>query len=100
MTTPQFFTDQCVGGQGRQGGGLARDIMSPSTGERLATVHDASLKDLDDAVSAAKAAQRAWFKAGPGARADALRKMAGRGCGLAPMTRVRMFTPEGIFVLQ
>ena len=27
MTTPQFFTDQCVGGQGRQGGGLARDIM-------------------------------------------------------------------------
>ena len=78
MTTPQFFTDQCVGGQGRQGGGLARDIMSPSTGERLATVHDASLKDLDDAVSAAKAAQRAWFKAGPGARADALRKMAVR----------------------
>tara|TARA_B110000503_G_scaffold140165_1_gene230348 strand:- start:10095 stop:11537 length:1443 start_codon:yes stop_codon:yes gene_type:complete len=78
MTIPQFFTDQCVGGQGRQGGGLARDIMSPSTGERLATVHDASLQDLDDAVSAAKAAQRGWFKAGPGARADALRKMAVR----------------------
>lgn len=77
-TMPEFPTQQCIGGRAVTGAGDAREVRSPSSGELLAVVHDASAADLDAAVDAAQAAQRAWFKAGPGVRMAALRAMAAR----------------------
>ena len=76
MKLPQFVTDQFLAGKFRTGAGVARNIYSPSTGQLLAVINDASSTDLDEAVQGAKSVQREWFLAGPGYRASALRKMA------------------------
>jgi betaine-aldehyde dehydrogenase len=76
MKLPQFVTDQFLAGHFRKGAGVAREIYSPSTGQLLALVNDASPMDLDEAVRGAKAVQREWFLAGPGYRSATLRTMA------------------------
>ncbi|MDW3204395.1 MAG: aldehyde dehydrogenase family protein [Alphaproteobacteria bacterium] len=75
---PVVRTELFVGGVWRQGAGRERDIRSPSDGTVLATIRDADLSDLSSAVDAAKAAQSAWRRAGPGARGAALRQAAAR----------------------
>lgn len=75
---PKFPVEQFVGGEWRKGGGADRPVSSPSDGRLLAVVPDADADDLGAAVDAAAQAQRAWHRAGPGARAGALRQAAQR----------------------
>lgn len=55
-----------------------RDVRDPATGAALAQVAEAGADDLDRAVRAAKAAQRAWARTAPLARATALHAAAAR----------------------
>ncbi len=50
-------------------------VSNPSSGESLASVPLASREDVNRAAAAAKAAAKAWWMAGPMARAGALRKL-------------------------
>ena len=67
-----------VAGTFRAGGGAPRPVHCPSDGRLLAQVGDAVASDLDDAVAAAAAAQRAWADMGPVARGMALKAAAAR----------------------
>lgn len=69
---------QFVAGQWRTGGGGARDVISPSSGDRLAVVNDASIQDLNEAVAAAAKAQRAWADLGPVLRGKRLKEAVAR----------------------
>ncbi len=53
-----------------------RPVVSPATGETLATVADASPADLDRAVEAARAAQADWAARPAEERAGVLRRAA------------------------
>jgi betaine-aldehyde dehydrogenase len=48
------------------------EIFDPSTGQRLGEVPASTAKDADAAVTAARAAQKAWAKTPPSARSHAL----------------------------
>src|SRR5262245_129616 len=55
-----------------------RDILNPATLEKLATVSDCSAEDVDAAVSAARAAQYAWWKTPGVEKAKLLREVGAR----------------------
>ena len=52
------------------------EVFDPSTGERLGEVASSSAKDVDAAVTSARAAQKAWAAATPAERSQALFKIA------------------------
>ncbi|MHC1772538.1 MAG: aldehyde dehydrogenase family protein [Flexilinea sp.] len=69
----QLFID----GQWRDASdGAAIKTYNPATGELLAEIADASNKDMDDAVKAAREAFKTWGKTTPVERADILNKIA------------------------
>jgi len=47
------------------------EVFDPSTGERLGEVASSSAKDVDAAVTSARAAQKAWAAATPAERSQA-----------------------------
>ncbi|KAE8153438.1 aldehyde dehydrogenase domain-containing protein [Aspergillus avenaceus] len=51
-------------------------VHNPATHETVALVHEASEKDVDDAVAAAKAASPSWRRLGPAERGTYLRRFA------------------------
>jgi lactaldehyde dehydrogenase / glycolaldehyde dehydrogenase len=65
-----------IGGEWRAGNGDARDVVDPATEQTLAEVQGASDRDVDDAVAAARAAQRAWQRLPARERAAHVRQMA------------------------
>lgn len=67
---------QFVGGAWCKGGGAAREVFCPSNNRPLATLRDAATFDLDDAVKAARNAQRSWADAGPVLRGKTLKEAA------------------------
>ena len=54
----------------------ARTILSPVNGDLIATVSDATPKDIDAAVAAARDARSAWARQTPAARSAVLHKLA------------------------
>src|SRR5438067_1583025 len=66
-----------LGGEWVQGSGGARDVVNPADGGTIGSVGLAGPDDLDRAVTAASAAQRAWADAPFDDRARVLRE-AGR----------------------
>lgn len=66
-----------VAGTWRVGAGRERIVISPSNGEILARLKDASSADLDDAVKSAKLAQEVWADQGPVVRSKVLKAAAG-----------------------
>lgn len=85
MNTKQTFSSlqwapkgQYIGGNWREGRGGFRDVYSPSSGELLVSIRDASTEDLDAAVQAASQAWREWSSAGPVVRGRTIREAARR----------------------
>jgi betaine-aldehyde dehydrogenase len=70
--------EQFCGGIWKLGGGAPREVRAPSNGRLLATIHDASEADLDEAVEAAAVAQKVWGAMGPLARGQAIKAAAAR----------------------
>ena len=58
--------------------GATFDLYNPSTEEKIATVQDAQVADIEDAVQAARTAfdKGPWTRMDPGARAKCLYKLA------------------------
>lgn len=54
--------------------GGSRDVVSPSTGEKLGSIGVASVEDVNKAAKAAAAAQKEWAAQKPEARAAVLRR--------------------------
>lgn len=69
---------QFIAGGFREGRGASRVVTSPSTGEILAEIKDASPADLNEAVVAARSAQADWAEVGPSVRGKALKAAAAR----------------------
>ena len=69
---------QYAGGVWRTGQGASRDVVSPGSGDVLATLRDASSEDLDGAVAAARRAQTTWADLGPVVRGKTLKEAAAR----------------------
>ena len=70
------FSGQFINGQWRAGssGRVAEDV-NPFTGETLAEISLASVSDLDDAYSAAAAAQKLWRHTGPQKRMEIFQRV-------------------------
>ena len=56
--------------------GKTFDIINPATEKKAASVHEATVEDVDAAVAAAKAAFPAWSELSGGDRGDYLLKLA------------------------
>lgn len=69
---------QYAGGVWQTGQGAPRDVVSPGSGDILATLRDASSEDLDGAVAAARRAQTTWADLGPVVRGKTLKEAAAR----------------------
>lgn len=69
---------QFIAGDWRAGAGGMRRVTSPSSGDHLATLADASDGDLNEAVAAAARAWPSWADQGPVARGKALKEAAAR----------------------
>jgi betaine-aldehyde dehydrogenase len=68
---------QWIDGRTAEGtSGVTHDIVDPATGAALQTTSLASAADVDDAVAAARRAQREWGAASPGARSTAMHRLA------------------------
>ncbi|MEV7524103.1 gamma-aminobutyraldehyde dehydrogenase [Streptomyces sp. NPDC091371] len=68
---------QYIDGQLRAGtSGQSHTVVDPATGDEVLTYELASTADVDEAVAAAKRAFPAWSGATPGARSDALHRLA------------------------
>jgi aminobutyraldehyde dehydrogenase len=67
-----------IGGRSELGREAGERVFNPRTGEVIATVAEASLGQVDDAVAAAVAAFPAWSRTTPGERAGMLLKLADR----------------------
>src|SRR5690606_13633954 len=67
-------TDLLIGDRWRPGGeGQRIDVLNPSTGEVLASVADATIKDGIEAIEAASRAASSWAATPPRKRAELLR---------------------------
>ncbi|WP_144792273.1 aldehyde dehydrogenase family protein [Kocuria palustris] len=68
---------QCIGGAWRDGSsGRAREIINPYDDSVVATIVQADAADLDEACTAAEAAQAEWASRAPSERAAVLRRAA------------------------
>lgn len=65
-----------IGGQDHFSNGETEPLTDPSNGKKLADVHFATVEDVDVAVQAARKAFPEWSGAAPGARSEALNKLA------------------------
>ncbi len=65
--------EQFFAGCWTPGSGAPRAVTSPSDGRLLATIHDATETELNDAVDAASKAQKVWADMGPVARGQAIK---------------------------
>lgn len=63
-----------IGGEWREGRDGERPLVSPATGEPLGTIGYASAEDVDEAVSIAAKAQKAWAATPFDERASILRR--------------------------
>ena len=59
-------------------GGQRIDVTNPATGIRICTVPDSTQQDVDDAIAAAKEAQRQWEKESAASRARHLKALAAK----------------------
>ncbi len=79
-TTMTFFDKATWEGATYLGGwiplGASADVISPSTGERLATVASGSAADVETAADLGVSAQRQWGAASPDERAAVMRRAA------------------------
>ncbi|MFF3688201.1 aldehyde dehydrogenase family protein [Streptomyces sp. NPDC002187] len=75
---PRFTTDILIAGQWRRGAGATVETVDPATGRVLATVHTASVGEVDEAARAAAqaAADPAWRDLLPHRRAQLLHRIA------------------------
>ncbi|WP_328403670.1 aldehyde dehydrogenase [Streptomyces sp. NBC_00390] len=75
---PRFTTDILIAGQWRRGAGAPVETVDPATGRVLATVHTASVEEVDEAARAAAqaAADPAWRDLLPHRRAQLLHRIA------------------------
>ncbi|MFD4137640.1 aldehyde dehydrogenase family protein [Streptomyces sp. NPDC058572] len=75
---PRFTTDILIAGQWRRGAGAPVETVDPATGRVLATVHTASVGEVDEAARAAAqaAADPAWRDLLPHRRAQLLHRIA------------------------
>jgi aminobutyraldehyde dehydrogenase len=71
-------TKMLIGGAFVAGEGAPEEILDPTTGERIATINEASADQLDAAVTAAAAAFPAWSRTTPAARSALLLQLADR----------------------
>jgi len=69
----QLFID---GAWRKTASGNVSEVLSPSTGEVVATVQNGSEEDVEDALQAAEKAQKEWRKLPPRQRAELLYKLA------------------------
>jgi acyl-CoA reductase-like NAD-dependent aldehyde dehydrogenase len=78
MITPDAFPDRPgVAWKWRPSKGKStRPLIDPATGDPCGTVYDASVNDLEKAVSAAESAFQGWRKLTPGQRSGALNLLA------------------------
>lgn len=74
LLDPKIWTDKIYINGWVAGGGGTRDVVSPSTGEKLGSIGMASVADAHKAVSEAAKAQVAWAATPPEQRAAVLRK--------------------------
>jgi betaine-aldehyde dehydrogenase len=75
---------QHIGGHRQTGSSASRaEVVDPATGERVVELDLASANDVDRAVAAARAAFPEWSSATPGARSEALTRLAARLAELA-----------------
>ncbi|MBB5131001.1 succinate-semialdehyde dehydrogenase/glutarate-semialdehyde dehydrogenase [Thermocatellispora tengchongensis] len=71
----ELFTGSYIGGVWRDpAGGAVRDVRDPATGEVVAQVAVASVRDCVDAVAAAEAAFPEWRRTPPRRRGEILRR--------------------------
>ncbi|MEU0395614.1 aldehyde dehydrogenase [Streptomyces sp. NPDC006208] len=75
---PRFTTDILIAGHWRRGAGAPVETVDPATGRVLATVHTASVEEVDEAARAAAqaAADPAWRDLLPHRRAQLLHRIA------------------------
>lgn len=71
-----FVTDMLIGGQPVLGEGESSDALDPATGSLLASVPEATERQVDAAVQAARKAFPAWSRTTPAERARLLLKLA------------------------
>ncbi len=69
-------TQLFINGQFIKGQGTLENVLNPATGEVIAQVAEASLEQIQQAVSAASAAYKTWKKTTPRDRATMLLKLA------------------------
>lgn len=74
--TLSISTDLLIAGELRPGGGAPRDVVNPATEGVLAVVNDASVDDLESALTAADRAWGPWSATPPSERARILRQIA------------------------
>lgn len=67
---------QWIAGARRAGRGAADDVLDPATGKVVASDRLATTEDVDDAVAAARAAQRDWGSLPPAERSAAMHRLA------------------------
>jgi lactaldehyde dehydrogenase/glycolaldehyde dehydrogenase len=73
MSAAQMLID----GTGREGAAGTRPILDPATGETVGEAPEASAAQVAEAIAAARAAQPAWGRLAPLARAAVMRRIAG-----------------------
>jgi aminobutyraldehyde dehydrogenase len=71
-------TKMLIGGAFVPGEGVPEEILDPTTGATIATINEASIGQLDAAVSAAAAAFPAWSRTPPAQRSAMLLQLADR----------------------
>jgi aminobutyraldehyde dehydrogenase len=76
MAQPTFVTDLFIDGAFVRGEGEAERVLNPATGELLALVPEASIDQLNRAVSAAHRAFETWSDTTPMERSRMLLKLA------------------------
>ena len=69
-------TKMLIDGAFVEGAGAAEQVLAPATGEVLATVHEASATQVDDAVHAAARAFPPWARTSPKERGAMLMRLA------------------------
>ena len=77
-------TQLLINGRFVDGEGPAEAILNPATGERIASVPEASLSQIEEAVAAADAAFPAWARTTPQERSLKLLQVADRDRGSRP----------------
>ncbi len=109
-----MHTEMLIGSAFAQGTGAEETVLNPRTGKAIATVPEASIEQVNQAVAAAERAFAKWSRTTPGERAGYLLRLADRiaaeeqdfarlealNCGKPLYTVTRDETPAVIDVLR